>query len=60
MKGKRRTIEQKFSVSRKIDGGKSIVKVCKEYNIPEITGTTSVHRSEEDPRLNIIIIRNPI
>ena len=60
MKGKRRTIEQKIRILREIDGGKSIVKVSKEHNIPEITGMASVHRSEEDPRLNIIIIRNPI
>ncbi|MSU23807.1 MAG: IS3 family transposase, partial [Opitutus sp.] len=37
MKGKRHTTEQKIRILREADGGKSIVEVCKEHNISEVT-----------------------
>ena len=40
MKGKRYTTEDKIRILREADGGRSIVEVCKERNISEVT----VHR----------------
>jgi putative transposase len=37
MKGKRHTTEQKIRILREADGGKSMVEVCKEHNISEVT-----------------------
>ena len=37
MKGKRHATEQKIRILRGADGGKSIVEVCKEHNISEVT-----------------------
>ena len=37
MKGKRYTTEDKIRILREADGGRSIVEVCKERNIPEVT-----------------------
>ncbi|MSU66747.1 MAG: IS3 family transposase, partial [Opitutus sp.] len=37
MKGKRPATEQKIRILREADGGKSIVEVCKEHNISEVT-----------------------
>ena len=37
MKGKRHTTEQKIRILREADGGKSIVEVCKEHNLSEVT-----------------------
>lgn len=40
MKGKRYTTEDKIRILREADKGKSIVEVCREHNISEVT----VHR----------------
>ena len=37
MKGKRYTTEDKICILRSADGGKSIVEVCQEKNISEVT-----------------------
>ena len=37
MKGKRHATEQKIRILREADGGKTIVEVCKEHNISEVT-----------------------
>jgi putative transposase len=37
MKGKRHTTEEKIRILREADSGKSIVEVCKERNISEVT-----------------------
>ncbi|PHX70327.1 MAG: IS3 family transposase, partial [Opitutia bacterium] len=37
MKGKRPTTEQKIRILREADGGKSIVEVCQEHHISEVT-----------------------
>ena len=37
MKGKRYTTEDKIRILRSADGGKSIVEVCQEKNISEVT-----------------------
>jgi putative transposase len=37
MKGKRYTTEDKIRILREADGGRSIVEVCKERNISEVT-----------------------
>ena len=37
MKGKHHATEQKIRILREADGGKSIVEVCKEHNISEVT-----------------------
>jgi putative transposase len=37
MKGKRYTTEEKVRILREADGGKSIVEVCREKNISEVT-----------------------
>src|SRR5260221_9814403 len=37
MKGKRHATEQKIRILREADGGRSIVEVCKEHNISEVT-----------------------
>jgi putative transposase len=37
MKGKRYTTEDKIRILREADGGRSIVEVCKEKNISEVT-----------------------
>jgi hypothetical protein len=37
MKGKRCSTEDKIHILRAADGGKSIVEVCKEKNISEVT-----------------------
>jgi putative transposase len=40
MKGKRYTTEEKVRILRETDKGKSIIEVCREHNISEVT----VHR----------------
>ena len=37
MKGKRYATEDKIRILREADGGRSIVEVCKERNISEVT-----------------------
>ncbi|PHX73019.1 MAG: IS3 family transposase, partial [Opitutia bacterium] len=37
MKGKRHPTEQKIHILREADGGQSIVEVCQEHNISEVT-----------------------
>jgi putative transposase len=37
MKGKRYTTEEKIRILRDADGGKSIVEMCREKNISEVT-----------------------
>ena len=37
MKGKKHTTEDKIRILRAADGGRSIVEVCKERNISEVT-----------------------
>ena len=37
MKGKRHTTEERIRILRKVDGGKSIIDVCREHNISEQT-----------------------
>jgi putative transposase len=37
MKGKRYTTEEKIRILRDADGGKSIVELCREKNISEVT-----------------------
>lgn len=37
MKGKRYTTEDRIRILREADGGRSIVEVCKERNISEVT-----------------------
>ena len=37
MRGKRYTTEDKIRILREADGGRSIVEVCKERNISEVT-----------------------
>jgi len=37
MKGKRHTTEEKIRILREADGGKSIIEVCKDRNISEVT-----------------------
>ena len=37
MKGKRHATEQKIRILREADGGKSIIEVCKDRNISEVT-----------------------
>ena len=37
MKGRRYTTEDKIRILREADGGRSIVEVCKERNISEVT-----------------------
>ncbi len=37
MKGKKHTTEDKIRILRAADGGKSIVEVCQEKNISEVT-----------------------
>jgi putative transposase len=44
MKGKRHTTEDKVRILREADRGKSIVEVCQEHNISEVT----FHRWKKD------------
>jgi putative transposase len=44
MKGKRFTTEDKVRILREADRGKSIVEVCQEHNISEVT----FHRWKKD------------
>jgi putative transposase len=37
MKGKRYTTEEKIRILREADGGKSILEVCRERNISEVS-----------------------
>lgn len=37
MKGKRHTTEEKIRILREADSGKSIIEVCKDRNISEVT-----------------------
>ena len=37
MKGKRYNTEDKVRILREVDGGKSIVEVCRERNISDVT-----------------------
>lgn len=37
MKGKRHTTEERIRILREADGGKSIIEVCKDRNISEVT-----------------------
>ena len=37
MKGKRYSTEEKVRILRDVDGGKSIVEICREKNISEVT-----------------------
>ena len=37
MKGKRRNIEEKVRILRKVDGGQTVLQVCDEHNISEQT-----------------------
>ena len=37
MKGKRYTTEEKIRILRDVDAGKSIVEVCREKNISDVT-----------------------
>jgi putative transposase len=37
MKGKRHTTEEKIRILREADRGKSIIEVCRERNISEVT-----------------------
>ena len=37
MKGKRYSTEEKVRILRDVDGGKSIVDICREKNISEVT-----------------------
>lgn len=37
MKCKRHTTEEKIRILREADGGKSIIEVCKDRNISEVT-----------------------
>jgi len=37
MKGKRFSTEEKVRILREVDGGKSIVEVCREKNISDVT-----------------------
>ena len=37
MKGKRYSTEEKVRILREVDGGKSIVDICREKNISDVT-----------------------
>jgi putative transposase len=37
MKGKRYTTEDKIRILREVDGGKSILDVCREHNLSEVS-----------------------
>lgn len=37
MKGKRYTTEEKIRILREVDAGKSIVEICREKNISDVT-----------------------
>jgi len=37
MKGKRFSVEERIRILRQADGGRSILEVCKEHNISEVT-----------------------
>jgi transposase-like protein len=39
MKGKKYTTEEKIRILRQADAGESIVKVCREHNLSEVSLT---------------------
>jgi len=54
MKGKRYTTEEKIRILREADTGKSILEVCQQHNISEV----SAHRRREDGKFLVILIVN--